>query len=274
MTTPHQTRDLLSAGARLSGQDEFFEKVNRKVAVDDGMYRCNDRQYFEVGADALRLIRQALAVAALSTGQIQRVLDYGCGFGRVLRWLQAAFPLAQIIAADINRAAVGAVQSIFGVDAFVLDASLKEEIGREFDLIWVGSLATHLPENQVRAVFVRLASLLSAHGLIVASVCGPYVLDRLSRREKTYGLDDAGIARLITGYQNTGYGFSSYPNQSSYGISVCRTSKLVLLIEHAGLQTVFFEGRGWVRHQDCVAMVKMPPTYSVPQPPRSVVVAN
>jgi SAM-dependent methyltransferase len=258
MTTPSATKILQPEQVKLYGQERFFERLNRTVVPGDGMYKRNDAYYLEVGANALRLVQQALAAAGRDTGQIRRVLDYACGFGRVLRWLQAGFPLARIVAADTDGKAVLAVREIFAVDAFVLDLSLQEEIGREFDLIWIGSLATHLPEDQLRTIIVRLGSLLSAKGLMVATAHGPYVANRIAHGEKTYGLDPAGVARLVTEYRRDGYGFSAYPNQRSYGISVCSASKLMSLIEGAGLHPISYQERGWVRHQDCVAMVKAP----------------
>ncbi len=240
----------------MHGQEQFLDTINRTVAPGDGMYGGNDAYYLEVGADSLCLVRQALAVAGRNPSQIKRVLDYACGFGRVLRWLQAGFPQARIVAVDADPKAVRAVQEIFDVDGFVLDLSLQEEIGDEFDLIWVGSLATHLPEEQLTATIARLASLLSARGLLVATTHGPYLAKRLARGEKTYGLDKEGIGNLTRGYESTGYGFSAYPKQESYGIAIYTASKRMALIEGANLEPVFYQERGWVHHQGCVAMIK------------------
>jgi SAM-dependent methyltransferase len=258
MTTPSATKILQPEDAKLHGQERYLEAINRTVAPGDGMYKGDDAYYLGVGANALRLVRQALAAAGRDAGQIKRLLDYACGFGRVLRWLQAGFPQARLVAADTDSKAVFAVQEIFAVDAFVLDLNLQEEIGREFDLIWIGSLATHLPEDQLRTIIARLGSLLSAKGLMVATAHGPYVANRIARGEKTYGLDPAGVARLVTEYRRDGYGFSAYPSQRSYGVSVCTASKLMSLLEGVGLQPIFYRERGWVRHQDCVAMLRAP----------------
>ncbi len=175
---------------------------------------------------------------------------------RVLRWLCAAFPQAQIVAADANAKAVAAVRQLFDVTSFTLDLSLKENIGSNFDLIWVGSLATHLPEDSLVALLGRLNSLLSSNGLLVVTMHGSYVADRIARAEKTYGLDPDGRMSLISAYQNNGYGFSAYPKQQSYGIAVCTASKLMSLLESARIHPILYQERGWARHQDCVAGVK------------------
>jgi SAM-dependent methyltransferase len=256
MSNENELRLLQPEKLKLYGQERIFATVNRALAPGDGMYKGNAAYYLEAGANALRLIHHALAAGRRSVGQVHRVLDYACGFGRVLRWLQAGFPLARIVAVDADPNAVHAVKEIFDVAAFTTDVSLREEIGGEFDLIWVGSLATHLPEDQLRAVIVRLGSLLSRRGLIVATTHGPYVANRIASGDEAYRLDPKGIADLLSAYERSGYGFSAYPKQHSYGIAVCTASKLMSLIETSNLYAVLYQERAWVSHQDCVAIAK------------------
>ena len=247
---------LQATNAKLRGEERILATIDRRVAPGDGMYNKNDAYYLEVGANALRLIHLALGAGGRSVGQIERILDYACGFGRVLRWLRAAFPSARIVAADADAKAVAAVKEIFNVDAFALDLTLQEDIGRDFDLIWMGSLATHLPREQLNAVLARLSSLLSSRGILIATTHGPYVANRIATGEKTYGLDAPGVLKILSGYKETGFGFASYPKQKSYGISICTASKLMSIVEDAKLRPIFYQERAWVRHQDCVAAEK------------------
>lgn len=252
------TRDwhlLEPANAKLHGEDAILDTVERRVAPDDGMYKGCDAHYLEVGANALHLIHLALEAGDRETAKIQRVLDYACGWGRVLRWLCAAFPSAQIVAADTNARAMNAVEQIFDVDTVQLDRSLQENLGQGFDLIWMGSLATHLAEEQLKALFARLASLLGQGGILVATTHGPYVCSRIATGERLYGLDEQGVANLLQGYERNGYGFSPYPKLKTYGISVCTAAKLFQILEGAALYPILYQERGWARHQDCVAAV-------------------
>jgi hypothetical protein len=75
--------------------------------------------------------------------------------------------------------------------------------------------------------------------------------------EKNYGLDAQGLVTILAGYERVGYGFSPYPTQQSYGISICTASKLMSLIEEAGHHPIFYREGGWVKHRDCVAVAKM-----------------
>jgi SAM-dependent methyltransferase len=242
---------------QLYGEEKIFERVERRVAPGDGMYKGNDNQYLEVGANALHLIRLAFEADNRSAAQIERILDYACGFGRVLRWLRAAFPSARIVAADTDARAVAAVQQLFDLDAVRLDRSLQENISQDFDLIWMGSLATHLPQDQLKALFARLTSLLAWGGILVATTHGPYVVQRIATGERLYNLDQQGVAELLNEYKRSGYGFSPYPKQKHYGITVCTASKLMAIIEDAALRPIFYQERAWARHQDCIAAAKI-----------------
>lgn len=247
---------LRSEHVRLHGQEQVFPSVNKTLAVGDGMYDGRDAYYLEVGASALGLVHYALSAAERAVSDITRLLDYACGFGRVLRWLRAGFPLAHTVAADADPNAIKAVREIFNVESIVLDKSLTENLGGEFDLIWMGSLATHIPETQLNLLLARLRSLLSASGVLVFTTHGPYVAKRLSTGEKDYRLDPQGVPMILADYQRAGYGFSAYPKQTSYGISICTASKIFSIVEEAGLQPVFYRERGWVKHQDCIAVTK------------------
>jgi SAM-dependent methyltransferase len=224
---------LRSEHVRLHGQDGVFPLVNKMLATGDGMYDGGDAYYLEVGANALKLIHQALSAAGRSVSDITRVLDYACGFGRVLRWLRAGFPLAHIVAADADARAIKAVQEIFNVDSVALDRSLTEKLGGDFDLIWMGSLATHLPETQLKPLIARLSSLLSARGVLVFTTHGPCVARRIATGEKLYNLDPEGAALIVA-------------------------ARLLSLVEEAGLQPIFYQERGWVKHQDCIAATRAP----------------
>jgi SAM-dependent methyltransferase len=248
---------LQPANAKLHGEEGVLAGVERRVVPRDGMYKGDDNQYLEVGANALHLIRLAFEADNRSIAQIERVLDYACGFGRVLRWLRAAFPSARIVAADTDARAVDAVRQLFDLDAVKLDRSLQENIGQDFDLIWMGSLATHLPQAQLKAVFARLASLLSRGGILVATTHGPYVAERIATGERLYGLDTQGVAELLNEYKRSGYGFSPYPKRKDYGITVCTASKLIAMIEDAALRPIFYQERAWARHQDCIAAARI-----------------
>jgi SAM-dependent methyltransferase len=97
------------------------------------------QSYFIFGEAGLRCI-QGFIGSSVPTS----ILDLPSGHGRVLRFMRDAYPEAQITACDINREAVDFCAETF--DAIPLYSSEKPaeiEAGL-FDLIWCGSLFTHL----------------------------------------------------------------------------------------------------------------------------------
>src|SRR5215467_9481939 len=75
--------------------------LNTEISPNDGMFFGNRHHYFSCGASALSCILNALAIADIETKR--KFLDFGCGAGRVTRWLRAAFPDGLIYASDIRE---------------------------------------------------------------------------------------------------------------------------------------------------------------------------
>ena len=72
----------------------------------DDMFQGNRQHYFHVGYSAFYCIKLSIFLANKNLQDIKKILDFPCGYGRVLRVLKAAFPEAQITACDIVRDAV------------------------------------------------------------------------------------------------------------------------------------------------------------------------
>jgi SAM-dependent methyltransferase len=138
-------------------------------------------QYFHCGRSALECIQKALDIASISPNRIKRILDLPCGHGRVLRYLKAAFPEAEIAASDLLREGVDFCSSTFGATA-VYSCDEPEAIPLEpgsFELIWVGSLFTHLDAPLWSRFLAVLRSSLCAGGLLVFSTHGREAYQRM-----------------------------------------------------------------------------------------------
>ena len=101
--------------------------------------------YLTAGLSASRSIQASLDAAGkvISGGS---VLDFPCGYGRVLRFLKEMFPDSTIVASDIESEAVEFCQRAFAVQGYLSTSarSLKTlSLPWKFDLIWCGSLITH-----------------------------------------------------------------------------------------------------------------------------------
>ena len=90
----------------------------------------------------------------------------------------------------------------------------------KFDLIWCGSLLTHIDEIFAVDLFHFFNRHLSVGGLLIFSSHGKFVWDRIKDGNNTYGLNEAGVSLLISSYAESGYGYGNYPGQADYGIAV------------------------------------------------------
>src|SRR5689334_19005618 len=102
----------------------------------------SEEEYLLVGRTALDLCREALASATPGI-----VVDFPCGHGRVMRHFAAAWPNAELYGVEIDTDALKFVEATFGArpiqsGAHIAAVALPENV----DLIWSGSLLTHLPE--------------------------------------------------------------------------------------------------------------------------------
>src|SRR5262245_51367972 len=102
------------------------------------------RHYLSIGISSNRAINSVLAHAP---HQVQTILDLPRGYGRRLRFLKARFPHATICACDIQPEAVEFCRRAFDVEAVVSSKDFdKVSLPGLFDLIWSGSLLTHLDD--------------------------------------------------------------------------------------------------------------------------------
>jgi trans-aconitate methyltransferase len=67
------------------------------LATEPGHSEPNYGHYFSVGASALNTLLATISVAQTIP---KTILDFGCGGGRVTRWLRAAFPTADLVARE------------------------------------------------------------------------------------------------------------------------------------------------------------------------------
>lgn len=230
-----------------------------EISPKDTMYEGNLQHYIGVGQSALRCVRTAMAAADKST--VRNILDFACGFGRVLRIFKSVFPEAELTACDISPDAIDFCANAFGA-APVLSSENPAEVQfkDKFDLIWCGSLFTHLEAVPFLKLLERLRSLLSVDGLLVFTTHGPFVARRVPE-EAFYGLDEKSVVTLLNGYNSSGFGYVDYPSEVlpqvgvvKYGFSVSKPSWVCRQIESIpDVRLINYCERAWDNHQDSVA---------------------
>jgi SAM-dependent methyltransferase len=217
------------------------------------MFTGDEVHYFHVTNSALTAIVKALLVA--EKYDIARILDFGCGHGRVLRGLRAAFPNAHIVAGETNKSGVDFCTRVFDAEPmFLTNWPPRIDIANGFDLIWAGSVMTHLNEERTRAFIDLLLSKLNEGGIFVCTFHGRYSFHRQKHRGKY--VDEAKFKIIEENYYYKGYGFVG-DSSDNYGISICKPSWVLGHIERKPeIRIITYTERGWDRHQDLLACMK------------------
>lgn len=240
----------------LDSQDrELLREVESKISPGDGMYTGNGAHYYKVGLSAIRCIEEAIDAARLPN--VKRVLDLPCGHGRVLRFLVRRFPAAKFTVADLDRKGVDFCALMFGAEAVYSQKDLSRfSLGRQFDLIWCGSLLTHLNATGISALLEFFARHLTPGGLVIFTTHGERVIQRLLDRDFEYGIAPDSSPALIASYRENGFGFADYPGESGYGVSLTAPEWIGARAQSLGLARVYFRAHGWDDHQDVYGFVK------------------
>lgn len=242
---------------------ELFVGLETPVVLDiaegDGMFNPGEGEYYLMaGLWANQVIQTVLKQLFVSKSEIGSILDFACGYGRVSRFLKSSFPSARLVLCDLDKKAVDASAKILNCERLYGERNLESlELGKRFDLIWVGSLFTHVSKEYTEVLLRFFERHLASSGVLVFTTHGQYVADRIRSREKTYGLNEMGAESLIGEFEKTGFAFQAYPNLADYGISIATPSVISEIIEkQQHLEQIMFLKRGWLRHQDAFACVK------------------
>lgn len=251
-----QYRRLITSGELRPEQRDLLARVSRSISWREGVFDGDVEHYLRVGLSAIDCIDAARERAGAELPR--RILDLPSGHGRVLRFLAERFPDARITACDIDRDGVDFCVREFGaegaysqpdLDALSLDAS--------FDLIWCGSLVTHLDAEPIAALLRFFRRHLTPQGICVFTTHGDFVARRLPTGEFDYGIEPAAIARMTPQYGQRGFAYADYANAPGYGVSISSPAWVREVARTAGLREVYFAARGWDAHQDVFAFAPM-----------------
>ena len=231
----------------ISPQDRMFNPVN-------GLPR-----YLSVGRSGLRLILTAVVARLGYPGgdsPISTILDFGSAYGRVTRFLRAAFPEAQLTVTDLNRDAVDWCVANLGVSALEGDIP-----SNAFDLIFLGSVFTHVPPEVTAGLLTKLTSALRPNGILIFTTQGRYACADIETHPEraSYGLSRAQLDIILAGYKALGYGFAEYSPGRGYGVSLIGRAWFDKQVgQQPDLTQILFQEKGYDHHQDGYTYLKSP----------------
>jgi SAM-dependent methyltransferase len=219
----------------------------------------NDIYYKDVGVSGATSVYNACINSWIL--DVQTVLDIPCGHGRVLRHLVKLFPDAQFDACDLDEDGIRFCAAQFGARPILSKENLEDvDFGeKKYDVIWVGSLFTHMSKDRAFHALRHLTTLLAREGILIATFSGRF--SALNGRKIGY-LDEALWSEVLDEYQATGYGYRDYPSgkshgfiAGSYGVSLSSAATVVSeAIRIPKMRIYSYVEQGWCGHQDVLVL--------------------
>ena len=235
---------------------EIARTVSEEISPDDSIYRSGGAdQYFHWGSQAIKTIERFLTFTGLH--EVKTILDLPSGYGRVLRYLRAHFADAEIHACDIDPRAVDFCAGAFNARPIYSTPNMADiPLDAGYDLIWCGSLLTHVHADQWRDLLGLFSSHLNERGLLVFTTHGRPNVERLKSKRNELGLSDWSVTAILSDYERFGFGFQSFPNRNGYGISLSSAAWVCDQVDRTeGLRLAGYQEGGWGGMQDAVACI-------------------
>jgi SAM-dependent methyltransferase len=251
--TPDQLAEMW-ASYKSRAVDHTFHPDDHMMAHHARDFGSGVEPYLRVGESGARVVFSALANA--KTEKVGRVLDFGCGHGRVARHLRAMFPDAELNFADVDPTCVEFCSGQFNGRGVVTgpDFGLLE-LPRGMDVIFVGSVFTHIDHERMKVLFDRLFESLASGGALIATFRGP----RAAVVTKGNPLQAKAYAPLLEMYAERGVAYQSYnrPELGDWGISQLTVEAIVGLgTRHGEARLIGYSECGWANSQDVAVWSK------------------
>jgi SAM-dependent methyltransferase len=235
------------------------DQINQTISPDDDMYVNAEEHYFRVGEIALRNILGVLNNLNAKGINVKKILDLPSGYGRVLRWLAACFPDANITACDTNVKAVDFVVQEFCVQGVYSEYDLtKIKLpSNDYDLIWCGSLFTHFDATRWNQLFDLFYDHLASNGILVFTAHGRLAEPLMRKESPTFGLEADVMKSIMWSYDRKRFGYANYDDKYPvYGISISSPSWVFQQLERfPDLRICYMLEGGW-GYQDVYGVSK------------------
>jgi SAM-dependent methyltransferase len=252
-------KKLASADTLTREEKALVYHVSARVHPNDTMYAISsDEEYLSAGLSALRCIQYSLNYSNKDY-KVRTFLDFPCGYGRVLRFLRARFPDANVSVSDIDREAVDFCARVFAAIPEMSNRDFTSlSISRKFDLIWCGSLITHIDEAAATHLLRFFHDHLAPGGVCVFTTHGQRAADWIHKNLHTFGLTEDARQQLVSRFYESGYGYAGYTNRHGVGISLVSRARVRAIASSVGQwKELCYLEHGWDNLQDVYSFSKV-----------------
>jgi SAM-dependent methyltransferase len=188
-----------------------FAEIPGRVHFNDFMFLNSSPQeiasYAERAQNVISLIEEALAKAGRTFDDIERWLDFGCGYGRVVRFLVGRVPAEQVFVSDVVAEGVDFCAAEFGVHPVHSQAELDRVSPGSFDFIYAISVISHLNERNSIAFLRLMGESLTEGGIVLFTTHGRWSIENAG----LYGVEyEAQKSQIAAKVQERGIAYLPY----------------------------------------------------------------
>lgn len=179
--------------------------------------RPDVEHYHADAVSFVNILENALKSCGRDWSDIQRCLEVGCGYGRIVRALKEKMSPSRIYVCDVIEEGPKFVTSAFGaVHIPILEKTLPNEYENFFDLVYLYSVYTHMRMEDMERSIKLIVRALKRGGFLVFTTHG-VISARGAERYKHYWLNKE---LLNVELAKNGYFYAKYPYYSvDYGMT-------------------------------------------------------
>lgn len=178
-----------------------FAEIPGRVHFNDFMFLNSSPEeiasYAQRARNVIDLIEEALSGAGRTFDDVERWLDFGCGYGRVVRFLVDRVPAERVFVSDVVGEGVDFCAAEFGVQPVYSQAELDRVSLGSFDFIYAISVITHLNERNSIAFLRLLGESLTDEGIALFTTHGRWSIENVGLYGPEYEARRAEIAALV-----------------------------------------------------------------------------
>ena len=232
--------------------------VIKEVPEEDHVFQHEGRNlklYHFNGLSALRAI--VLGLIAYDIPEPHAIMDFGCAYGRVMRYIRAAFPLSELTACDLRADAIAYCAKTLNAIPILSSSNFSDlHFESKHDLIWLGSVFTHFDSDSCITLLNKMIENLNEGGLLIFSLHGRvYPQEVQPNRWKI--LEDDAFSIANTQYEASGFGYHDYPGRPGVGASLTTPSWVFEIIRKRSDVVFSYQERLWTGWHDVAYIHKI-----------------
>jgi SAM-dependent methyltransferase len=148
------------------------------------------------GQTSRREIEQALAIAGVRLADSGRALEFGCGCGRILRWMRDVGERAELHGVDIDGEAIAWAREHLPWAHVAQNTGLPplDFPAEHFDVVFNHSVFTHLDVHYQDAWLEELRRVTRPGGVLLLTVTGQQAFEEVVAYYRETGQDHAALS--------------------------------------------------------------------------------